>query len=53
MRLGIAAAIPPATAPTRVRADVAIKVFGDDLERLHEIGRSIGGVVMGSRARRT
>ncbi|MGL1344696.1 efflux RND transporter permease subunit, partial [Vibrio parahaemolyticus] len=30
-----------------VRADVAIKVFGDDLDRLHEIGQSIEGVVSG------
>ena len=30
-----------------VRADVAIKVFGDDLDRLLEIGQSIEGVVSG------
>lgn len=30
-----------------VRADVAIKVFGDDLDTLHEIGTSIEGVVEG------
>jgi cobalt-zinc-cadmium resistance protein CzcA len=30
-----------------VRADVAVKVFGDDLDRLHEIGQAIEGVVAG------
>jgi heavy metal efflux system protein len=30
-----------------VRADVAVKVFGDDLDRLHEIGQSIEKVVAG------
>jgi len=30
-----------------VRADVAIKIFGDDLDQLHEIGQSIEGVVSG------
>ena len=30
-----------------VRADVAIKVFGDDLDTLHEIGKTIEGVVEG------
>ena len=30
-----------------VRADVAVKVFGDDLDRLHEIGQTIEKVVAG------
>jgi cobalt-zinc-cadmium resistance protein CzcA len=30
-----------------VRADVAVKVFGDDLDRLHEIGQAIESVVAG------
>jgi cobalt-zinc-cadmium resistance protein CzcA len=30
-----------------VRADVAVKVFGDDLDQLLEIGKQIGGVVEG------
>lgn len=30
-----------------VRADVAVKVFGDDLDKLHEIGQSIEAVTAG------
>ena len=30
-----------------VRADVAIKIFGDDLDRLHEIGKTIEALVEG------
>jgi cobalt-zinc-cadmium resistance protein CzcA len=30
-----------------VRADVAVKVYGDDLDKLLEIGKQIGGVVEG------